>query len=282
MYTLSKKKILIVEDSYILYEGLVAFFEEKGFYVIKHPEGKAVDNYDDAVILMKTHAPDIAVLDIEINGNKDGLELSAYIKANYNTLIIILTGKDNHENLERAKHLLADGFVIKEDKPVSTRQLWANISMAWPKFERKQIVKTMGSFLRVKEIDTKTLSNSYKEPKQEIYSSVDLETFIKWEYITHILSYNSKQAGEGNNNVLMYTNLQNKGYIYRSTIGSLINHLPDNFVRFDQSTIVNAYHITGRGKGNNLYYIGSRFFKISDTCKNEALEKLENLILKEA
>lgn len=281
MYALSKKKVLIVEDKFVLYEELVSFFEDKGYYVIKHPSGKAVDTYDDALSLMRQDAPDIAILDIEINGSKDGLELSAYIKANYNTLIIILTGRDNHENLERAKSVLADGFVIKEDKPVNTRQLWANISLAMPKFEIKQKRKTLGSFFRVKEIDIKTLSSSYKEPKPEVPTSIDLETFIKWECITHILSYNSKQAGEGNNNVLMYTNVQNKGYIYRSTIGSLIEHLPDNFVRFDQSTIVNAYHITARGKGNNLYYIGSRSFKISDTYKIEATEKLESLILKE-
>ncbi len=281
MYALAKKKILIVEDKFVLYEELVSFFEDKGYFVIKHLSGRAVDNYDDALSLMRHDTPDIAILDIEINGSKDGLELSAYIKANYNTLIIILTGKDNHENLERVKSVLADGFVIKEDKPVNTRQLWANISLAMPKFEIKQKRKTLGSFFKVKEIDIKTLSSSYKEPKAEVSTSIDLETFIKWECITYILSYNNKQAGEGNNNVLMYTNLQNKGYIYRSTIGSLIEHLPDNFIRFDQSTIINAYHISARGKGNNLYYIGSQSFKISDTYKIDAVGKLEELILKE-
>lgn len=280
---LSKKKIIIVEDRYILYEELVSFFEEKGYYVIKNPSGKPVDNYDDAVSLMRKEVPDIAVLDIELKkGSKDGIELSAYIKANYNTLIVILTDHDSHENLERAKYLIADGFIIKEDKPLNKRQLWATINLVLPKFELKKKQKSLGSFFKVKEIDIKTLSNSYKEPKPETSSAIDLETFIKWECITYILSYNSKQAGEGNNNVLMYTNLQNKGYIYRSTIGDLMEHLPDNFVRFDQSTIVNAYHITARGKGNSLYYIGSRSFKISDTYKQEAIEKLETLILKEA
>lgn len=281
MTALAKKKVLIVEDEYILYQELVEFFEEKGYKIIRHTSDNIVDNYDDAVMLIRKEAPDIAIIDIQIKGNKDGIELSAYIKENYTTLIVILTVRDNHENLERAKQVMADGFVIKEGKPVNKRQLWANISLAIPRFEIKHQKKTVGGFFKVREIDIKTLAanNNHKESKAEV-TAIDLETFIKWECITYILSYNSKQSVEGNNNVLIYTNLQNKGYIYRSTIGSLIGHLPDNFIRFDQSTIVNAYHISARGKGNNLYYVGNKSFKISETYKMETSEKLEELILK--
>ncbi len=91
----TKRKVLIVEDEFILYNQLAEFFINQGYYIIGYEDGRAVDNYDDAVQLLKEGGPDIAVLDINIKGKKDGLELAAYIKEHFYSLIIILTAYDN-------------------------------------------------------------------------------------------------------------------------------------------------------------------------------------------
>lgn len=273
----SKRKVLVVEDEFILYNELSEFFEEKGYDIIGHADGKAVDTYDDAVQLLKENEPDIAVLDINIKGKKDGLELAAFIKEHFYTLIIILTAYDNHENLERARLISPDGFVLKADKPLNKKQLWATISITLPKLDMRTLRKSQGEFFKVREIDTKKLNEKYGSRKPEA-EPVEIETFIKWENITHIVSYNAKTAGEGNNNVLIHTSLTHKGYIYRSTLSEISELLPAYFVRFDQSTIVNLNHITAKGRGHTLYFIGELTFKISDRYKEEALEKI-NMIL---
>ena len=269
----TKRKVLIVEDEFVLYDELSEFFKEKGYSIISHDNGKAVDNYNDAVQLLKTNEPDIAVLDINIRGKKDGLELAAYIKEHFYSLIIILTAYDNHENLERARLLSPDGFVVKVEKPVNKKQLWASISVKLPKLYDGDLRKTQGNFFKVREMDTGK-RNEKKERKPEA-DPLDIETFIKWENISYIESYNVKTAGEGNNNVLIHTTPGNIGYIYRSPLGEMEKQLPKHFVRFDQANIVNVKHLTGKGRGEKLYLMGDLVFKISDTYKEAALEKMK-------
>ncbi len=275
MSTSAQKKILIVEDEFIIYQELVEFFEEKGFYIIRHPEEKAVDNYDDAIELLKTNKPDIAIVDIKIKGEKDGLELCAYIKKYFKTLIVILSAYDNYVNLERATAIAVDDFVLKVDKPVNKRQLWAKIHLALPKFSLMQEPQSTGRFLGVREIEINinTSANNKKRDNDPVY----LETFIKWENITHIESYN-KGVSDGNNNILIHTINGKKGYLYRSTLSEMTHFLPEYFVRVDKSNIINLYHITAKGKGSNYYYIGASSFKLSDTYKTFAEDKI-NLIL---
>lgn len=273
-----KRKILIVEDEFILYQELVEFFEEKGYSIIGHDSGKAVDTYEEAVQLLKLHEPDIAVLDINIRGKRDGLELASYIKEHFYTLIIILTAYDNHENLERARLLSPDGFVIKADKPVNKKQLWASITVKLPRLYNGDLRKRQGTFFKVREIDLrKTNGRSFAELKANP-DPVDIETFIKWENITHLSSYNAKTAGEGNNNILIHTSSGPTAYIYRSPLSDMEKQLPVYFVRFDQSTIVNLHHITAKGRGQTLYFIGDQYFKISDTFKQAALDKISMIL----
>ncbi len=269
----TKRKVLIVEDEFVLYDELSEFFKEKGYSIIGHDNGKAVDNYDDAVQLLKNDEPDIAVLDINIRGKKDGLELAAYIKEHFYSLIIILTAYDNHENLERARLLSPDGFVVKIDKPVNKKQLWASISVKLPKLYDGDLRKTQGNFFKVREIDMAKLS--MKKSHETPVDPLDIETFIKWENITHIESYNSKMAGEGNNNVLIHILPGNIGYIHRTTLSEMEKQLPLYFARFDQANIVNVKQLTGKGRGERLYLMGDLVFKISDTYKEAALEKIK-------
>lgn len=269
----TKRNVLIVEDEFVLYEQLSEFFEEKGYNIIGHNNGKAVDNYDDAVQLLKNNEPHIAVLDIGIKGKKDGLELAAYIKEHFYSLIIILTARNNHENIERARMLNPDGFVLKINKPVDKKQLWASVSVKLPKLYDGDLRKTQGTFFKVREVDIRK-ANEKKETKAAA-DPLDIETFIKWENIAYIESYNSKMAGEGNNNVLIHIMPGNTGYIHRAALSEMEKQLPVHFARFDQANIVNVKHLTGKGRGERLYLMGDVVFKISDTYKEAALEKMK-------
>lgn len=268
----SKRTVLIVEDEFVLYEELTEYFEEKGYSIIGNADGSAVDNYDDAVKLLQTSEPDIAVLDIHIKGKRDGLELASYIKDHFYTLIIILTAYDNHENLERARLISPDGFVLKADKPLNKKQLWATIMLTLPKVENRRKRKTQGEFLRVRQVDIRKLAVKSNGEKKE-NEPVDIETFIRWDNITHIVSLNAK-SGEGNNNVLIYTIPGDNGYIYRSPLNEMAKLLPINFVRFDQSTIVNLHHISARGRGSGVYYINDTPFRLTDRYKEEAADQI--------
>lgn len=123
-------KILIVENEPFLYRGLQNFLRENGYKVIENANDKIVDNYYDAIKLLKNHKPNIAILDIALKGEKSGLDIAEYIRKRYNTFIIMLTGHITPENKRRANLIKTDRFFEKIDKPYSERQVLTAIETA--------------------------------------------------------------------------------------------------------------------------------------------------------
>lgn len=266
------KKVLLVEDEFILYDELVDFFEDKGFKVIgSNGQHKPLSTYEDALKALNEEEPDIAVLDIKIKGNKDGLELGTYIKNHFNIPIVFLSAYDNYDNLERAKNIAADGFVVKLDKPVNKKQLWADVVRLMPKMETNIKRRQEGRFMKVKEIDTLLLERKIKSPHQQPSDPVELKTFIKWDDIKMIASANKIWK----NYILLHGKGDSKSYSYRGTLDEIYSLLPDYFIRFNNSEIINAYCITAEGKQSETYYIGEIKVEISETYQAEAFAKLK-------
>lgn len=269
------KKVLIVEDEFILYDELAEFFQEQGFKIAGYNGNNTpVDTYDKAIEILHKEEPDFAILDIEIKGDKDGLEIGNYIRQHFNIPIVFLTAHDNYQNMERATNMAADGFVIKHDKPVNKKQLWADVRLLKNKIELTQARRKQGSFLKVKEIDIEVLERKHKAVRQRPEDPVEIETYIKWEEIKAIVSSNKIS----HNNILIYARNSSKGYFYRSTLNEIELLLPDYFARFNQSTIVNLYAVTAKGKSSTIYYLDDMRADISDTYKEAALQKI-NLYL---
>lgn len=57
-------------------------------------------------------------MDINLKGLTDGIEATAMIKKMYQVPVIFLTASSKEEDLERAKIVSPDGFIVK---PLTTR-----------------------------------------------------------------------------------------------------------------------------------------------------------------
>lgn len=252
-----KIKVLIVEDVFILYEELCEFFEEN-----------AVDNYDDALRLIKQCKPDIAVLDIELKGLKDGIHIGAFIKQHYNIPVIYLSAHNTPGNLERIRSIGDKHFVIKADKPLNKKQLWTDFYLILPEILKKGKEKTIGQLFNLKEIESSRISNNRKAN----YEPLELKKFIQWDDIVYFRSYNASSA-HGNNNIMI--RLRNgKSYSTRNTITATEQQIPDHFARTDHSTIVNMRYITALGKTNTFCLIDEESFPISEKYRKTVLEKI--------
>lgn len=268
-----QRKILIVEDDFILYDELCEFFEEKGFAIVKGEGDGAVDNYDEAVKLLKQHKPDITILDIRIKGEKDGIDIGTFIKQHYHIPVIYLSAYPNPENLERIRKTGDERFMFKATKPLNKEQLWSLFYLALPQADVRVKEKSIGKFFSVKEMAVKQNANHQRVVTKEADEPLEIQTFLKWEDIVYIESYNAKTAGSGNNNVLIHTVYPDKAYMLRGSLTEIELQLPLHFARFEQSTIINLHKITGRIKGSSRYLIGDLVFKLSDTYKAKAEEK---------
>lgn len=266
----NKIKVLIVEDDFILYEELCEFFEEAGFDIVREDEDKAVDNYDDALKLLKDYEPDIAVLDIKLKGPKDGIHIAAYIKEHYKMPVIYLSAHPTPGNLERIRAIKDEHFVIKADKPLDKKQLWTDFYLLLPNIIGNIKGKTIGRLFELKEIDSSRINNRYKA----VYDPVELRKFIHWDEILYFRSYNATS----NNNIMIRVK-NGKSYITRNTISATEQQIPDYFGRPDQSTIVNIKHITDLGKSNTFCLINEESFPITDTYRKTFLEKINMYML---
>jgi two-component system, response regulator PdtaR len=109
------KKILVVEDDYILALAQVRSLQKKGYNVVASvPSGVA------AINAVKTLCPDLVIMDIRIEGEMDGIETMLEIQKFSSVPVIYSTGNSEAAILERAKQTNMKGFLVK---PIDYNQL---------------------------------------------------------------------------------------------------------------------------------------------------------------
>lgn len=127
---LSKLKILIVEDELVIAEDLKEILEDLGYEVC----GIAISS-KEALALIEEKSPDLALLDIQIKGGKDGVELAAEINANYRLPFIMLTSHADIHTINRVKEVNPYGYLVK---PFNEKEILAGIELAMANFSKEQ------------------------------------------------------------------------------------------------------------------------------------------------
>ncbi|HAO46304.1 MAG TPA: response regulator transcription factor [Ferruginibacter sp.] len=115
-------KVLIVED-----EPLIA--KNIGMYLNNHDYEVAGIAYDpeEAFFQLKKNQPDLAILDINLESDKTGIDIADYINRNNFIPFIYLTSYSDKETLEKAKQTNPSGFIVK---PFNEKTLYASIEIA--------------------------------------------------------------------------------------------------------------------------------------------------------
>lgn len=115
-------KVLIVEDEPAIAHDIAAILTGNGYHVcgIAHSSTKALD-------FLMTKSPDIALLDISIKGDKDGIEIAHIIKKKYNIPFVFLTSFADRDTIERVMETAPYGYIVK---PFKERDLSPAIEVA--------------------------------------------------------------------------------------------------------------------------------------------------------
>ena len=82
---------------------------------------------DEALHQLKKHPPDFAILDINLESEKDGIEIAEYINQNNFIPFVYLTSYSDKDTLDRAKKTNPAGFIVK---PFNEKTLYATIEIA--------------------------------------------------------------------------------------------------------------------------------------------------------
>lgn len=119
--TPSHARVLIVEDERLVAADLAQTVTDLGYEAC----GTAATGVD---ALSRAHksSPDIALMDIRIRGNLDGIETATRLRNEFGTSIIFLTAHADDQTIERSVSAQPFGYLVK---PVSTPALRAAIEL---------------------------------------------------------------------------------------------------------------------------------------------------------
>ncbi|MGA1824293.1 MAG: response regulator [bacterium] len=112
---MSKPKLIIIEDETIIAIGLRKRFQSLGYEVCN-----VVSRSEEIMASVEKEKPDLILMDINIQGKKDGIELAKEIKATFNTPIVFLSGYADTEMKRRANMVNHSGLF---EKPVEIQVL---------------------------------------------------------------------------------------------------------------------------------------------------------------
>jgi len=108
-------KVLILEDDVLVAWSLREVLTLTGYQVT----GIAA-TVNDALCLAENTRPDLAVVDVRLAGNRDGIEGAELLRQQFGIAVIFLTGEVDKATARRAAGIDPAGYLIK---PVHGREL---------------------------------------------------------------------------------------------------------------------------------------------------------------
>ena len=118
-------RVVVAEDEAIIRLDLKETLEEEGYEVVAET-GRG----DEAVELVRKHAPDVAILDIKMPG-LDGLSAAREIAGERRAAVVILTAFSQRDLIERARDAGALAYLVK---PFQKSDLLPAIEVALGRF----------------------------------------------------------------------------------------------------------------------------------------------------
>ncbi len=241
-------KILIVEDEALVAMDMSDMLEKLDYTVLQ-----TVDSYEEAVKSLDENKPDLALLDINLEGEKTGIDLATLIRDKYKIPFIYVTSHADKATVDLTKLTKPNGYIVK---PFEAEDLYTSIESAISNFSRGA--------------DTAIASgNSNKLLSDSLFVKTD-RNFVKLK-ISDILWLQS----DGN---YLYLFTDKKKTIVRSTFKDFMqNNLPaDDFIQIHKSYIINIHKI--ESFTHDEITVNNTQLPLSRTYKEELLNKLNKVL----
>ncbi|MCB0466129.1 MAG: response regulator transcription factor, partial [Aequorivita sp.] len=206
--------------------------KKHGFHVLGDS-----DEYDEALPAIDKTQPDLVLLDIQLEGAKDGIDLAKEMDKR-GIPYLYLTSQTDPETIKRVKETQPLGYIVK---PFTENGLRSNIELAWHNFSL-----TNKDFILLK-----SEGRTHKINQESI---LYLKAFDNYCYVVtasdkYLVPHTLKKTSEK------------------------LNH--DNFIQTHRSYWVNIKKISSTT--TSTVYLGEEEIPLSSSHKEEILEKLNSL-----
>lgn len=233
---MNTNKVIIIED-----EMVIATSISNKLIKLNYLPLPPCASYREAIELLENESPDIALIDIRIKGQKDGIDLALYIREHYSIPIVFITANSDPITLQKAKQAYPNAYLIK---PFTKTDLYTTIEIAILNFELSQ---NSDSALR------KTIL--LKQGRAEIKIAINDIYYIECQgnYL-NIISSNSKIQ------------------TIRGTLNDIEKLLPKEFFnKISRSQIANFIHASELE--SERVKIGKYYLKLNEIYRKEIIDK---------
>ena len=191
-------RILLIEDEFIIAKDIAVLLSKNEYAIVDDAR-----NYKKAMSLFQENSYDLIISDINLNDEKDGIEIIEEFSKIKKVPVVYLTAYSDFEIVSRAEKTMPYAYILK---PYNNNQLIATINLAIMNFEINKI-----SIVENKENTLKLdlLTNREKE------ILVTLATGKISKEIANILNISTNTVEQHKKNIRKKLNL--------TTIGELIN-----------------------------------------------------------
>ena len=212
---MSGLKILVVEDEIVVADNICEILEALGYEV-----AEPAINYTQALEAIEEEAPDLLMLDIQLAGSKDGIELAQKVTELYNIPYIFLTSNADPRTVERAKQLSPSAYLVK---PFNRDDLYTSIEMAIAKMSKPVAEETS-----TKNDQNYMVKDAIFVRHKHTFHKVELDEirFLKADHV-----YVELFVKDG------------KKHVIRTSLTEFTAKLPPQFFRLHRSYTINLNHL---------------------------------------
>jgi DNA-binding NarL/FixJ family response regulator len=133
------KNILIIEDELLIAQDLSYLLQDLGFNCVG-----IAKNYERAMFLFNTNDVHLILCDINIEGEKDGIDTALALNKIKKNPVIYLSAYSDHELITRITDTSTYGYLVK---PYNERSLEVAINMSINKFYQNEFQAVNEDFL---------------------------------------------------------------------------------------------------------------------------------------
>lgn len=227
-------KIGIVEDEVLIGESLERNLKKHGYEVLP----QALD-FEEAVEMLVNGKPDLVILDINLESDKNGIQVAHKINEEYQIPFIFLTSHLDGDTLAAAKDTNPSGYLTK---PFHFESLYTSIEVALHNFTRK---------------------NKAEDKKIQLKTGTVTE-LVRIDEILYMKS----------DHVYVEVMLEDRTLLVRNSLKNLLSELPsDQFFQVHRSYAVNLGHVISFGAG--ILFLSGIEIPVSRSFQAELLSRLE-------
>jgi DNA-binding NtrC family response regulator len=167
------KKLLIVEDEFIIADDLSFILKNAGYNVC----GTA-DSFDEAIQMINKHQPELVLLDIHLKGKLTGIDLARRL-GEMNVAFIYLSANSDQKILEEAKATNPYGFMVK---PFREKDILVSLEIAQYLHEQNAIARR-NSELMLQGTLTDIVADSSSWGQKLLKTAKLLQSHIPFDYL---------------------------------------------------------------------------------------------------